>query len=77
MCSVGVGSDYDGVETLPKGLEDVSKYPSLVSHLKFRVTAFPWREVLAGSSGAEPELRREGKDLQGTPAKLEAPRRPC
>jgi hypothetical protein len=29
--SVGIGSDYDGVETVPEGLEDVSKYPELVS----------------------------------------------
>lgn len=77
MCSVGVGSDYDGVETLPKGLEDVSKYPSLVSHFYICITAYSLQEVLAESPGAEHDLRREGKDLQGTPAKLEAPRRPC
>jgi len=28
---VGIGSDYDGIESTPKGLEDVSKYPNLVS----------------------------------------------
>ena len=28
--SVGLGSDYDGIESTPKGLEDVSKYPALV-----------------------------------------------
>lgn len=28
--SVGIGSDYDGIESVPKGLEDVSKYPNLV-----------------------------------------------
>lgn len=26
---VGMGSDYDGVELVPEGLEDVSKYPAL------------------------------------------------
>jgi hypothetical protein len=31
MSSVGIGSDYDGIESTPKGLEDVSKYPNLVS----------------------------------------------
>jgi hypothetical protein len=31
LYSVGIGSDYDGVETVPEGLEDVSKYPELVS----------------------------------------------
>jgi membrane dipeptidase len=27
---VGIGSDFDGIESVPKGLEDVSKYPALV-----------------------------------------------
>lgn len=31
--SVGIGSDYDGIESTPKGLEDVSKYPNLVGYL--------------------------------------------
>ena len=26
---VGIGADYDGVESVPEGLEDVSKYPAL------------------------------------------------
>jgi membrane dipeptidase len=31
---VAFGSDFDGVdEMLPKGLEDVSKYPNLIYHL--------------------------------------------
>lgn len=29
--SVGLGSDFDGIGSVPKGLEDVSKYPDLVS----------------------------------------------
>lgn len=33
---VGLGGDYDGVETLPVGLEDVSTYPALVSALSDR-----------------------------------------
>ena len=33
---VGVGGDYDGVGTLPVGLEDVSTYPALVSALADR-----------------------------------------
>jgi microsomal dipeptidase-like Zn-dependent dipeptidase len=28
--SVGLGSDYDGIDSTPVGLEDVSKYPALV-----------------------------------------------
>jgi membrane dipeptidase len=27
---VGIGTDYDGIESTPKGLEDVSKFPDLV-----------------------------------------------
>ncbi|KAF1815864.1 hypothetical protein P152DRAFT_455578 [Eremomyces bilateralis CBS 781.70] len=30
---VGLGSDFDGLESTPKGLEDVSKYPKLVETL--------------------------------------------
>lgn len=31
---VGIGADYDGVPTLPVGLEDVSKYPDLFGKLR-------------------------------------------
>ncbi|XP_010178745.1 PREDICTED: dipeptidase 2 [Mesitornis unicolor] len=31
--SIGIGGDYDGVERFPEGLEDVSKYPSLIEEL--------------------------------------------
>lgn len=30
---VGLGSDFDGIPTVPKGLEDVSKFPDLVAEL--------------------------------------------
>jgi len=30
---VGLGSDFDGIEHVPEGLEDVSKYPDLVAEL--------------------------------------------
>ena len=30
---VGLGGDYDGVTTLPEGLEDVSRYPNLLEAL--------------------------------------------
>jgi membrane dipeptidase len=33
---VGVGGDYDGVESLPEGLEDVSCYPALIAELRGR-----------------------------------------
>ena len=33
---VGLGSDYDGVGLLPKGLEDVSTYPAITEGLLAR-----------------------------------------
>ena len=30
---VGLGSDFDGIQTVPEGLEDVSKFPDLVGEL--------------------------------------------
>ncbi len=33
---VGLGGDYDGITTVPVGLEDVSKYPDLLLELKRR-----------------------------------------
>ncbi|XP_018330312.1 dipeptidase 1-like [Agrilus planipennis] len=31
---VGIGADYDGVDSMPRGLEDVSKYPVLFDRLQ-------------------------------------------
>lgn len=33
---IGIGADYDGVDVLPEGLEDVSKYPVLFAELRRR-----------------------------------------
>ncbi|MBW7889372.1 MAG: membrane dipeptidase, partial [Bacteroidetes bacterium] len=33
---VGLGADYDGVESVPKGLDDVTKYPNITRELKRR-----------------------------------------
>ena len=30
---VGLGSDFDGIDTVPEGLEDVSKFPDLIAEL--------------------------------------------
>ncbi|OCT84269.1 hypothetical protein XELAEV_18022420mg [Xenopus laevis] len=38
--SVGIGGDYDGVNGYPSGLEDPSKYPSLIQELLRR----GWKE---------------------------------
>ncbi|KAJ8042269.1 Dipeptidase 1 [Holothuria leucospilota] len=39
--NVGIGGDYDGVDYVPNGLEDVSKYPDLIAELIRR----GWGEV--------------------------------
>ena len=41
---VGIGSDYDGVDWLPEGLEDVSCYPALIAELLGR----GWSEAECG-----------------------------
>ncbi|KAJ7124986.1 membrane dipeptidase-domain-containing protein [Mycena epipterygia] len=47
--SVGLGSDYDGIDSTPIGLEDVSKYPALFAELYTR----GWNKYeLAGLAGA-------------------------
>jgi membrane dipeptidase len=33
---VGLGSDFDGVDSIPRGMEDASKIPSLVVELARR-----------------------------------------
>jgi membrane dipeptidase len=30
---IGIGSDFDGIQSTPVGLEDVSKYPALTAEL--------------------------------------------
>jgi membrane dipeptidase len=30
---VGIGTDYDGIDKTPSGLEDVSKFPDLIAEL--------------------------------------------
>jgi len=45
---VGLGSDFDGIGTVPRGLEDVSKYPQLIAELRKR----KWnRRDLVGLTG--------------------------
>ena len=41
---IGLGGDYDGVESLPQGLEDVSRYPALIAELLDR----GWSEADCG-----------------------------
>ena len=52
---VGIGSDFDGIEDVPEGLEDVSKYPNLIAELLRR--GWSDAEVMgltSGESGLSP-----------------------
>lgn len=67
---IGVGSDFDGLEGMPDGLEDVSKYPALFAELGARgysdedLTRIAGRNVLRVMRKAErvaTELRSEAR----------------
>jgi membrane dipeptidase len=67
---VGLGSDFDGIEIVPRDLEDVSKYPALFAELIRRGWSDKDLEGLAGGNllrvmeGAERvqrEIEEEGK----------------
>lgn len=47
---IGIGSDYDGIESTPRGLEDVSKYPELFAELIRRGWTDSELEGLAGGN---------------------------
>ncbi|KAH9012900.1 membrane dipeptidase-domain-containing protein [Lactarius pseudohatsudake] len=66
---VGVGSDYDGIDRCPTGLEDVSTYPVLVAELYSRgwsadelrgFTGGNFLRVFAGAEDVAREMAREG-----------------
>jgi membrane dipeptidase len=47
---VGLGSDFDGVDSIPKGMEDVSKIPDLVRELARRgYSAEDLEKILGGN----------------------------
>jgi membrane dipeptidase len=47
---VGIGTDYDGVSSLPVGLEDVSRMPDLTAALlKHGYTETEIRKILGGN----------------------------
>jgi len=61
---IGIGSDFDGVDSTPEGLEDVSKYPALMAELVRRgysdddVQKVLGRNVLRAMRGAEAAAAR-------------------
>jgi membrane dipeptidase len=67
---VGLGGDFDGITSVPVGLEDVSTYPGLIAELLRRgytddeIKKLAWRNVLRVLRGAEAAAARMqlGKD---------------
>jgi len=57
---VGLGSDFDGIGEVPRGLEDVSKYPQLFAELYKRGWS---RHDLAGLSGGNLLRVMEGAEV--------------
>jgi membrane dipeptidase len=52
---VGIGSDFDGIATTPKGLEDASRYPFLIAELIRR--GWTDKEIIGVSGGQSLPLR--------------------
>lgn len=68
---VGLGGDYDGVDRLPAGLEDVSCYPALIAELADR----GWSEgELAGLTGGN--ILRVLRDAEAAAAAISARQEP-
>jgi membrane dipeptidase len=75
---IGIGSDFDGMESTPEGLEDVSKYPALFAELLKRgysdeeVQKIAGRNVLRVMRGAEAVALRLQKAHGPSKATIEA-----
>lgn len=68
---VGLGGDYDGTDTFPLGLRDVSGYPTLFAALRER----RWSDAdLAALSGGN--IRRVMRDVEAVARDLQQTRRP-
>ncbi|KAG6857767.1 hypothetical protein H0H87_004183 [Tephrocybe sp. NHM501043] len=68
---VGLGSDFDGIDDVPVGLEDASKYPALIAELYKRgwnkyelagLTGGNLLRVLEGAERVAAKLQAEGQD---------------
>jgi membrane dipeptidase len=68
---VGIGSDYDGVDWLPEGLQDVSTYPALIAELLGR----GWSEAECGQL-ASGNILRTFRDAEATARSISAQRGP-
>jgi membrane dipeptidase len=68
---VGIGSDFDGVDYVPAGLEDVSKFPELFAELIRRGWSDADLRKLAGQN-----LLRAFHQAEATAARLQRERQP-
>jgi len=68
---VGIGSDFDGIDTVPEGLEDVSKFPQLFAELIRRGWNDADLKKLAGGN-----LLRALRAAEATSARLRKARQP-
>ncbi|MBI1940206.1 MAG: membrane dipeptidase [Acidobacteria bacterium] len=60
---VGLGSDFDGVDSIPRGMEDASKLPNLVRELARRGYSEGALEKIVG--GNTLRVMREVEDVAG------------
>ena len=68
---VGIGSDYDGISALPKGMEDVTGYPALLVELMRRGWS---RDEIAKVAGLNIlRVMREAENVAAELQKTEAP----
>ena len=79
---VGIGSDFDGIEEVPVGLEDVSKYPQLLVELARRgwsdadlakLAGGNLLRALAGAERVAAQLRKQRLASSATIGKFDAP----
>jgi membrane dipeptidase len=68
---IGLGGDYDGVDRLPEGLADVSRYPALIAELRDR----GWSDADCGAL-ASGNILRVRHDAESVAARLSAARPP-
>jgi membrane dipeptidase len=58
---VGIGGDFDGCESLPEGLSDVSGYPALIAELVER--GWPGDDIAALTRGNVLRVLREAESV--------------
>jgi membrane dipeptidase len=68
---VGIGSDFDGIDTVPEGLEDSSKFPELFAELIRRGWSDSDLKKLAGQN-----LLRAFRAAEATASRLQRSRQP-